>query len=143
MHIYWLGEGCFKLQSGETTVVIDPYPKDIGLKPPRTKADIAIMSNSNSNGIESVSGDYFLIDGPGEYEVKGVFVYGIGLDSVSEKTEAKPGKKNSTEEIIAIYRIESEGISVAHLDSLNKSLNDRELEKLRILMKNLSERRRV
>lgn len=124
MHIYWLGEGCFKFQSGETTVVIDPYPKDIGLKPPRTKADIVVMSNPKSNGIESVSGDYFLIDGPGEYEIKGVFVYGVGLDSVSENN----GKKG--EEATTIYRIESEGISVAHLDSLNKSLNNRELEKL-------------
>ena len=124
MHIYWLGEGCFKFQSGETTVVIDPYPKDIGLKPPRTKADIAIMSNPKSNGIESVSGDYFLINGPGEYEVKGVFVYGVGLDSVSENN----GKKG--EETTTIYRIEAENISVAHLDGLNKSLNNRELEKL-------------
>lgn len=130
MHIYWLGQGCFKLQSGETTVVIDPYPKDIGLKPPRTKADIVVMSDPSSNGIESVSGDYFLIKGPGEYEVKGIFVYGIGLDSVSEKTEIQSDKKDSQKNIVTIYRIEAEDMSVAHLDKLNKSLNNRELEKL-------------
>jgi len=130
MHIYWLGHGCFKLQSGEVTVVIDPYSKDIGLKPPRTKADIVIMSDPSSNGIESVSGDYFLIDGPGEYEAKGIFVYGIGLDSISEKAEVNSNKKDIKEETVTIYRIESEDISVAHLDSLNKSLNNRELGKL-------------
>lgn len=130
MHIYWLGHGCFKIQSGDTTVVIDPYSKDIGLKPPRTKADIVVMSDPSSNGIESISGEYFLIDGPGEYEAKGVFIYGIGLDSVSEKSEVTVTKKNIKEEIVTIYRIEAENISVAHLDSLNKSLNNRELEKL-------------
>ncbi|MDD5043860.1 MAG: MBL fold metallo-hydrolase [Patescibacteria group bacterium] len=121
MHISWLGQGCFKIQSGETVLVIDPYNKDIGLKPPRAKADIVVMSDPDSNGLESISGEYFLINGPGEYEIKGIFVYGIALDAVEGQKEARR---------TTIYRIESEGITIAHLDSLNKSLNDKELERL-------------
>lgn len=117
MQINWLGQGCFKITHKETTIVIDPYEKNIGLKPPRAKADILLVSNRDSSGIESISGDYFIINSPGEYEIGGIFIYGLEI-----------GAKNK--ELKTIFRLEIEEISLAHLDGLNRKLTDNELEKL-------------
>ena len=42
MVITWLGQACFKIQSGDQVVVIDPFSKEIGLTPPRFKSDVVL-----------------------------------------------------------------------------------------------------
>jgi L-ascorbate metabolism protein UlaG (beta-lactamase superfamily) len=59
----------------------------------------------------------FVVDMPGEFEVKGVFAYCV----------AAPTKAGTT----LITRIESEDMVVAHLGSLDRELTGEELEHLR------------
>lgn len=125
MTITWLGHSCFKIQDKEVTIVTDPFDASIGLKVPRSEADIVTISHDHHdhNNLEAIKGSPFVIKGSGEYEVKNVFVYGI--PSFHDKSEGKERGANT------IYLINAENIKVAHLGDLGQtSLNDEQLERL-------------
>ncbi len=93
MIITYHGLSCFKIQSGDITLVFDLPSKKSGITPPRFHADIAFQSHDHAahNGAKELSGErekeIFLIDTPGEYEIKGVYVEGLKTyhDSVMGK----------------------------------------------------------
>ena len=80
MQIQWLGQSYFKIQTknngDEVIIATDPYGADIGLKPPKIQADIVTISHQhhNHNNLDAIKGEPFVIDGPGEYETRGVFI---------------------------------------------------------------------
>ncbi|OGL95060.1 hypothetical protein A2348_04820 [Candidatus Uhrbacteria bacterium RIFOXYB12_FULL_58_10] len=119
MQISWLGLSCFEITTstttGEVSLVVDPYGNETGLRFPRTlEADIVCVSHdeSDANNLSAVGGDPFVVKMPGEFEIKDVFVYA-----------------NQSEGTI-LFRIESEGMRVAHLGALNRVLTNKELEEL-------------
>jgi len=117
MYISWHGQNCFKIQSEKNTLIIDPFdPKETGLKLNAPKADIVALTDpsSDTKEVKPITEEIFRIDSPGEYEVKGIFVYAIGLKD-----------KNNL-----IYHIESEQVSIGHLGNLNRALSEQELEQL-------------
>ena len=125
MVITWLGQACFKIQSGDLTVVIDPYSKDIGLTPPRFKTDAVLVTHDHHDhsNAESLAGEPMVIRGPGEYEVKDVYV--LGLETYHDEVQGKERGLNT------IYKIEIEGMRVAHLgDFGEKEVRDETLEGL-------------
>lgn len=125
MVITWLGQACFKLQSGDLTVVIDPYAKETGLTPPRFKADAVLVTHDHydHSNAESLTGDPMVIRGPGEYEVKDVYVHGI--HTFHDEVQGKERGLNT------IYKVEIEGIHIAHLgDFGEKEIRDETLEDL-------------
>ncbi|MFH1565036.1 MAG: MBL fold metallo-hydrolase [bacterium] len=130
MQITWCGHSCFKIQtktnSGEVIVVTDPFGKDMGFKIPKTVADIVTVSHNHydHNKIEEVGGEPFAINGPGEYEVKGVFVYGVA--SFHDNQEGKERGGNT----IYIIKLLDEDITIAHLGDLGHVLSNKELEHL-------------
>ncbi len=72
----------FKIQLGDTTIALNPISKRSKLPVTSFGADVAIVSidHDDMNGVESVSRGSaapFVIMGPGEYEVGGVFVRGF------------------------------------------------------------------
>ena len=83
MQIQWLGQSCFKIQAKnngqEITIVTDPYGDDIGLRPLKLQADIVTVSHDHHdhNNLDAIKGDSFIVHMPGEYETRGVFIYGI------------------------------------------------------------------
>ncbi len=112
MQIQWLGLGSFRIQTKNSVIVTDPYSDNSGLKMPKNKADLVLVSdaeNELANNISRLSGDSFVIDGPGEYEVGGTFVYGIPATNT-------------------VYLIEDEGLRVVFLGGLTTSLTDKQLE---------------
>jgi len=114
MIINWLGHSAFKIQFKDVTLAIDPYDK-IGLKMPKFQADILLISHEHDdhNNMAAIKGEPFLINGPGEYEVKNVFIYGIpGFHD--NKQGAEKGK-------ITMYLIEAEGIKIAYLSDLGQA----------------------
>jgi L-ascorbate metabolism protein UlaG (beta-lactamase superfamily) len=119
MQISWLGLSCFEITAttanGEVSVVIDPYGNETGLRFPRTlEADIACVSHDDedANNLSAVGGSPFVADMPGEFEVKDVFVYATRAEGT------------------LLFRIEAEGMSLAHLGCLGRALTDKELEAL-------------
>ena len=109
MTISWYGEACFLLESGGVRILIEPPQKESGINSPRLKSDILIYSKSRNSEGSSFNGPEtgtFVIDSPGEYEIKGMNVLGIANE---ENT---------------LYSIEIEGIKIAHLGFLGKDLDD-------------------
>ncbi len=72
MVITYYGLSCFKIQSGDTILVFD---LPAGRQAPRFHADIIIQSSNYD--VEKIPEDSFLIDSPGEYEIKGVYIRGL------------------------------------------------------------------
>jgi L-ascorbate metabolism protein UlaG (beta-lactamase superfamily) len=67
MIISFYGEGCFKIQSGDLTILTDPLNKESGLDVPRFKSDLVLKTLASfppegENSHELV--------GPGEYNFK-------------------------------------------------------------------------
>jgi L-ascorbate metabolism protein UlaG (beta-lactamase superfamily) len=117
MVITYYGKQYCKLTLGDLTIAINPPAKDsksFGAKAPRFGADIALITTRHAdyNGVETVTlGDKqpFVIDGPGSYEVKGMFVTG------AKSTVVLVGK----EYINTIYGFELDGIKIAVLGALS------------------------
>ena len=125
MTINWYGQSCFKIsnQGGHLTLVIDPFDKSIGLTPPRGAADLVLVSHAHRdhNNIKAVAGEPFVVNGPGEYEVKGVSISGIV--SYHDKKEGAERGLNT------IYLIEMDKIKICHLgDFGQEKLSDSQLE---------------
>ncbi len=128
--IYWAGQSCFQIsvsnyKDHSADIVIDPFSEDIGLKLPSLSADIALVTHGHAdhNNIKGVKGDPFVVDGPGEYEIKDVFVQGI-----PSFHDDKGGKERG---LNTIYVIEAEGMKFCHLGDLGqKELTDEQLEKI-------------
>ena len=130
--ITWAGQSCFQISVSSSkdvsaNIVIDPH-EDTGLKLPHFDADILLVTHDHSdhNNVKGVKGDPFIIEGPGEYEVKGVFVQGI-----PSFHDDKNGKERG---LNTIYLVEAEGIRFCHLGDLGQSqLTDDQLEKIGIV----------
>ncbi len=115
MVISFYGEGCFKIQSGETVVLIDPPSPQSGLTPPRFKFDVLLKTLASNEEIESGfsndASDGFKIIGPGEYDIKDVIISGYGLAN------------ESTDKFIkTIYLLEIEGIKMCFLGHISETL---------------------
>lgn len=114
MVITYYGHEFFKVQFGDTVVAVNPISKESKLKQSRFGADMVLISAENDpdrNGIEMVMhGDKkpFVIAGPGEYEVDGVFVKGARLEPSSEHGSAT-----------TIYWLLLEGMRLCFLSGLS------------------------
>ena len=90
MDITWYGLSCFRLvERNQTTVVTDPYGDSVGLPvPARLKGDVVTVSHDSPghNAVDVVKGQEYVLAGPGEYEIGGVFITGIPLHYVDEAT---------------------------------------------------------
>jgi L-ascorbate metabolism protein UlaG (beta-lactamase superfamily) len=116
MIITYYGVEFFKVQFGDTTLAFNPISKDSKLKSSRFGADIVLSTtyHSDFNGVEQVShGDKkpFVISGPGEYEVKEVFIKGL-------PSESKYGGKDL---VNTIYTVSLENMNICFLGALNNS----------------------
>lgn len=115
MIITYYGVEFFKVQFGDTVIGINPIAKDSKHKSGRFAADMALVSNKHKDfsGIENLSfGDKtpFVIDGPGEYEIKGVTIRGFLSKSDYEETH----KLNT------VYLISLEDMKLCHLGALSE-----------------------
>jgi len=124
MEIFWLGQSCFKIRSKDLVLVTDPFSPEIGLKMPKTEADIITVSHSHfdHNNIEAIGGNPFVIDGPGEYEIKGINI--VGVETYHDDVEGHERGRNT------IYIIEIEDLRICHLGDLGHNLSNEILEKI-------------
>ena len=105
MIISYHGTECFKISQGSLSLVLNPQSK--------MSADITLFTTGR-NEIAEKSG--FIIDGPGEYEIKDIFIKGF--------FSVGPNKKINT-----IYLISFEGMNLCFLGALSDAaLPDETLE---------------
>ena len=130
MHIIWHGQSFFQIQTSlnkgeQTTIAIDPFDESTGLKPPSFQADVLLITHDyhDHNNKKAIKGTPFLIEGPGEYEVKEIAIQGI--PSFHDEEEGKKRGSNT------IYLIEMEEMKVCHLgDFGQKELTEDQLEQI-------------
>lgn len=130
MNINWYGQSCFQVSSSQgknnhVSIAIDPFDESAGLRVPKLQADIVLITHDHSdhNNLKAVSGQPFIVKGPGEYDLKGVFIQGIsGYHDNTQGTQRGS---------ITIYTIETEGIRLCHLSDLGqKELTSSQLDKI-------------
>lgn len=112
MDITWLGHSCFRLKGKEIIIITDPCHPSLGYSVSKLQADIVTLSHFHPGHCytEAISGDFRLIKGPGEYELKGTFITGI-----STWHDANQGKKRGKN---TVYLLEVDGLTLCHLGDL-------------------------
>lgn len=125
MQIIWHGQSCFEIIAAKgkgehTAILIDPLDETAtGIKNPKTDASIILLTNrdytANDADIEKkIASGAFVIDGPGEYEIKGIYIQGTA------------GAGGNT-----IYTIETEDMKLCHLGNLREAeLGQDEVERI-------------
>ena len=113
MQITWYGQACFRLESKDIRVLIDPFSKKIGLREPRINDTIVLVTHEHDdhNNTEN-AGEAFVVRGPGEYEKSGVQI--VGISSFHDDTQGSERGLNT------IYVIKFEDITLCHLGDLGQ-----------------------
>ena len=126
MEITWYGHSCFRItERSLATVVTDPYDHQAnGYEPIKLKADVVTISHDspNHNNRSTIKGDAFLITGPGEYEIGGVFITGLQTNV--------HGKRADDEVRNTMYVFDYNGITIAHLGDIDRVPTQTEIETL-------------
>ncbi len=130
MEITYIGHSCFKVKGKNLTLIFDPYnPEKTGFKLPKLEANVVLVSHGHDDhnfisGISSIDEgqELFIINGPGEYEIKGAHVQ--GLSTYHDDKQGKERGKNT------IYYVELDGLYLLHLGDLGHMPSDEILEQL-------------
>jgi len=113
VEIRWYGQTCFRLDGkGSISIVTDPYSPELGISLPPLQAEIVTVSHHNASChyLDTVKGDFKLIDGPGEYEISGVFITGI-----STFADDKRGRQHG---LNTVFAFDFDGTTICHLGRL-------------------------
>lgn len=111
----------FKIQLGDTIIAFNPISKESKFKNSRFGADIVLISANSVdfNGVENVTSknkEPFVISGPGEYEIQGIFIKGA-----CSETQYKNKKRINT-----VYSLKLDGMNIGFLGALSpKEINDK------------------
>lgn len=116
MQVIWHGLNCIRLEGKDVSIVLDPFSDDSGLKLSRAKADIVVLSADDGLDANAVGGEPFVIETPGEYEIRGAFIYGL------------PWKKEKSEGRGVLYRVNFEDLSFGHIAALDRVVPNAALE---------------
>lgn len=125
MQISYYGKSFFEIGAkgdgnNETIVVINPFDKSSKLKSPNIQSDILLLTDPEKklSDIQEKIGKPFLINQPGEYERKGVFIKAIAF--------LGQGKFFNI-----IYKLECERIKICYLlDFSEEKLSSEQLEQI-------------
>jgi L-ascorbate metabolism protein UlaG (beta-lactamase superfamily) len=130
MDIIWYGHSCFRLRDRDATVVTDPFDKTLGYDLPRVRADIVTVSHGHPhhNHTKTVKGEFKLVDGPGEYEIKSVFIKGIA--TYSSRSKGKGQEDRDGDECNVVFVFEFDGLTICHLGDLAQVPTQTQVEAL-------------
>lgn len=121
MELTWYGLSCFRItERKHATIVTDPYSAKYGLADLKLKAEVVTVSHTarGHNYLSAVSGREHVLDGPGEYEIGGVFVTGIATFN------KESGERN------VVYVFDLKGTTIAHLGDMQEVPTQKEIEAL-------------
>ena len=116
MHISWLGATTIKLQTrpfDDVTIIIDPYRPNVGNFPRSFTPQVALFTHGTEDAV-TLSGNPFILDTPGECDIKGVLITAV------------PGDQPDS----IMLRIDAEGMSLAHLGLVKTPLTEQQRELL-------------
>ncbi len=103
----------------------DPYEAQIGFKLPRVEADIVTVSHDHydHNAVFQVDGDPFVVNGPGEYEIKGVNI--VGVPSFHDNKKGLEKGRNT------LYNLKVDDVNITHMGDFGQDeLTSEQIESL-------------
>ncbi len=134
MQIIWHGQSCFEIivnkgKGENVSILIDPLSETkTGLKVPKTGAQVVLLGNAaytaGKGDLEKIVPGAFVIDTPGEYEIKDIYIRGtdINFGKADIEKDAPAG---------AIYTIEAEEMKLCHLGNYAEAeLSPAQVEKI-------------
>lgn len=124
MDITWYGHACFRLSERGVVIVIDPFGDEMGYVRPRIRADAVTISHDHPghNNRTGFRGGPKFFDGPGEYEVKGVFITGIAT--------YHDGRSGAARGDNTVFLFDFDGMTVCHLGDLGHVPTQAQVEAL-------------
>lgn len=127
MDITWYGHACFRLSERGVVIVTDPYAESAdskGYLRPRVRANVVTISHDHpghNNRVGFRGGPRFF-DGPGEYEVRGVFVTGVATYHDARRGAVR-GRNT-------VFLFEFQNMTVCHLGDLGHVPDQQQIEAL-------------
>ncbi len=152
MDITWLGHAATRVRTRDGTVVMDPTDRSSGADMARPTGDIVTVSRDHPhhNHADGVKGVSMVLNGPGEYEIRGVQVQALRASLLSPVAEngdadddndaADAGDESESDEDAppplpagersTLFIIEAEDIRLAHLGGLGHAPTAKQAEAL-------------
>ncbi|HDM23665.1 MAG TPA: Zn-dependent hydrolase [Candidatus Bathyarchaeota archaeon] len=124
--VKWLGHACFEISGRKVTIVTDPHDGySIGLNPPRSEADIVLISHDHfdhADGEKYVkkSDAKVLKAEKGVWSIHGVEI--MGITSFHDKFQGRQRGKN------IVYKFTVDEVSFCHLGDIGHELADEQLK---------------
>jgi L-ascorbate metabolism protein UlaG (beta-lactamase superfamily) len=129
MEITYLGHSCFKLKNKQGIVIMDPYGEKTGPILGKQSADIVTVSHGHDdhNATGRIGGMQpgekpRVIVAPGEYEMKGISVFGVEA--------AHDGQGGAERGKVTIFTVLMDGVSVCHLGDLGHKLSEEQINRI-------------
>jgi L-ascorbate metabolism protein UlaG (beta-lactamase superfamily) len=134
MELTWYGRTCVRIRGRDAVVVADPYQSVVGPTGRGITGDIVTFSHPDDTPLRRAKGkasrdgqtllptsldDAFVLDGPGEYEVKEVLVTGVRTYRDDERGSSA-GKGVS-------FVVEVDGVHTIHLGDIGHLLSEEKL----------------
>jgi len=112
LEITWLGHSCFRLKGKAVNIVTDPCPPSLGYSIGKLPADIVTISHPHTGHtfIQTITGEFRVLQGPGEYELKNTFV--TGISTWHDQVKGENLGKNT------VYILEIDGLILCHLGDI-------------------------
>jgi L-ascorbate metabolism protein UlaG (beta-lactamase superfamily) len=131
MELTWYGRTCIRLRGKDAVVVADPYQSVVGPTGRGISGDIVTVSHADDAPLPKAKGrrsrdgktliptsldQAFVLDGPGEYEVKHVLLTGVRTYR-DDRRGADRGRQTA-------FAIELDGIHTIHLGDIGHLLTE-------------------
>jgi L-ascorbate metabolism protein UlaG (beta-lactamase superfamily) len=126
MIITYDGVESVKISHGDFTIALNPISKESKFKLANFGSDVVLITANHPdfNGVDTATRqgkEPFVIKGPGEYEIKGMFVRGFASKTVY----------GGVERVNTIYTFELDGIKVAYFGAISdKDLDSKAKEEI-------------
>lgn len=118
MEIQYYGANCVRLTTKKASIVIDDNLESVGYKKVTKPSDISLRTNKE---LPIHKDSRFRAEAPGEYEIAGVIIHGVGARSHMDEQ----GKQSSI-----IYTVAAEDIKVAVIGHIFPELTESQLEQI-------------
>jgi L-ascorbate metabolism protein UlaG (beta-lactamase superfamily) len=134
MELTWYGRTCVRLRGKDAVVVADPYPAVVGPTGRGISGEIVTFSHPDDKPIARAKGkrsrdgrtviptsleDAFVLDGPGEYEIRNVLLTGVR----TYRDDAHGGERGKQ----TAFVVELDGMHTIHLGEIGHLLTEDEL----------------